>query len=109
MRSPVLDIDDLRIAYHTARGPACAVDGVSLTIDEGEYLGLVGESGCGKSTIAKAILGVLPNNGAAVGGAIRYRGTDLLRLTRGDLNRVRWQDVAMVPQDRKSARLNSSH
>jgi oligopeptide/dipeptide ABC transporter ATP-binding protein len=98
MATPVLEIDGLRIAYRTGKGEACAVDGVSLSIAEGEYLGLVGESGCGKSTIAKAIMGILPNNGSAVGGEIRYRGTDLLALATTDLNRLRWREVAMVPQ-----------
>jgi len=98
MAAPILEIDRLRIAYRTGKGNAMAVDDVSLSIGEGEYLGLVGESGCGKSTIAKAIMGILPNNGAAVGGEIRYRGTNLLALNLKALNRLRWREVAMVPQ-----------
>ncbi len=94
----VLEIRDLRIAYQTAAGPAVAVDGVSFDITEGEYLGLVGESGCGKSTIAKAILGILPANGSAIAGEIRFKGRDLLTFSTEELNRVRWREIAMVPQ-----------
>ncbi|MSO75791.1 MAG: ABC transporter ATP-binding protein [Alphaproteobacteria bacterium] len=94
----LLELDDLSIEYRTAAGAARAVDGVSITIDEGEYLGLVGESGCGKSTIAKAILGILPPNGAVTKGQIRYRGRDLTRLSLAELNRVRWRQIALVPQ-----------
>jgi len=94
----VLELDNLQITYHSAAGAARAVDGVSFRIEDGEYLGLVGESGCGKSTIAKAILGILPTNGAISGGAMRYQGRDLLGLTSGELRQVRWRDIALVPQ-----------
>ncbi len=95
---PVLDVEDLRIAYRTVRGEARAVDGVSFTIEPGEYLGLVGESGCGKSTIAKAVLGILPENARVSGGAIRYRGEDLVRLSRSRMRQLRWTEIALVPQ-----------
>ena len=64
----VLELRDLCVGYALGNGDALAVDKVSLSIGEGEYLGLVGESGCGKSTIAKAILGILPTNGRVVLG-----------------------------------------
>ena len=60
---PILEVQDIKIYYRTLQGYSKAVDGVSFEINEGEYLGLVGESGCGKSTIAKAILRILPPNG----------------------------------------------
>jgi peptide/nickel transport system ATP-binding protein len=94
----LLELKDLTIEYRTPAGAARAVDGISVAIEEGEYLGLVGESGCGKSTIAKAILGILPPNGSVVGGQILYRGRDLTRLNLAELNRVRWREIALVPQ-----------
>jgi peptide/nickel transport system ATP-binding protein len=95
---PRLELRNLGIEYRTAKGAARAVDGVSLTLEEGEYLGLVGESGCGKSTIAKAIMGILPRNGAVAGGDILYDGRSLPGLSVRELNRIRWRDIAMVPQ-----------
>lgn len=94
----VLELRDLHIGYHTSAGEASAVDGVSFSIGAGEYLGLVGESGCGKSTIAKAILGILPGNARCVGGSIRYRGRDLLELSPSQMREMRWKEIALVPQ-----------
>jgi oligopeptide/dipeptide ABC transporter ATP-binding protein len=94
----ILEIDGLEIVYTVGGRQAKAVDGVSFSIGEGEYLGLVGESGCGKSTIAKAILGILPPGGRVAGGAIRYQGRDLAGLSRAELRRIRWRDIALVPQ-----------
>ncbi|MBR0648643.1 ABC transporter ATP-binding protein [Roseomonas terrae] len=94
----LLQIRDLCIDYRTTAGTARAVDKLSLDIEEGEYLGLVGESGCGKSTIAKAVLGILPRNGAVAEGDILFRGRSLPHSSLQELNRLRWRDIAMVPQ-----------
>jgi len=94
----ILEVDRLEISYKVGGREARAVDGVSFTIEEGEYLGLVGESGCGKSTIAKAILGILPPGGRVAGGAVRYDGRNLIGLKPGELRRIRWRDIALVPQ-----------
>ena len=94
----LLEIDNLRVAYRTQRGQAHAVDGVSLAVAPGEYLGLVGESGCGKSTIAKAILGILPANGRVAGGAIRFAGRDLAAMSAAEMRALRWRHIALVPQ-----------
>jgi oligopeptide/dipeptide ABC transporter ATP-binding protein len=94
----VLEIENLVVAYRTQGREARAVDGVSFEIAAGEYLGLVGESGCGKSTIAKAILGILPPGGRVIAGAIRHGGRDLVGLPPAELRRVRWRDIALVPQ-----------
>jgi len=94
----LLEVANLEVGYGTAAGEAKAVDGISFTIDKGMCLGLVGESGCGKSTVAKAILGILPPAGRIAGGAIRYAGNDLVGMTQADLRRIRWQHIALVPQ-----------
>ena len=95
----MIELQDLRIAYRTPGGGAArAVDGVSFAIAAGEYLGLVGESGCGKSTIAKAILGILPANARVESGAIRFRGRDIAHSTPAQWRALRWRDIALVPQ-----------
>jgi oligopeptide/dipeptide ABC transporter ATP-binding protein len=94
----MLELHDLHVRYRTAAGEARAVDGVSLSIEAGEYLGLVGESGCGKSTIAKAILGILPSNARIAGGSIRYRDRELVGISRAQMRALRWKEIALVPQ-----------
>jgi peptide/nickel transport system ATP-binding protein len=94
----LLEIEDLQVRYRTGDGEARAVDGVSCAIETGMCLGLVGESGCGKSTVAKAVLGILPPAGRVAGGAIRYEGRDLVGMTPQELRRIRWQHIALVPQ-----------
>ncbi len=76
----VLEISDLQVHFPTARGPVKAVDGVSLTLQPGERLGLIGESGSGKSTIALAVMRLIKPPGEIVGGQILLDGTDLLSL-----------------------------
>jgi peptide/nickel transport system ATP-binding protein len=94
----ILEIDTLEIRHRSSRGVAHTVDGVSLSIERGAALGLVGESGCGKSTIAKAVMGILPSTASVVQGEIRCDGVDLLRLTPAALREQRWKQVALVPQ-----------
>jgi peptide/nickel transport system ATP-binding protein len=94
----VLEVSDLRVYFRTTKGPSKAVDGVSFAIEEGDYLGLVGESGCGKSTIAKAILSILPPNGEIAGGSVRFRGRVLNTLSNRELNEIRWKEISLVPQ-----------
>lgn len=96
---PLLEAEDLTIEYRTNTGSLTAVSDLSFTIDEGEYFGLVGESGCGKSTTAKAILGGLDSNGEVTSGRIRYRGEEIQGLTEAQLNdRVRWKEISWIPQ-----------
>ena len=94
----LLEIENLRVSYLTPQGEAVAVDGVSFALDAGDYLGLVGESGCGKSTIAKAILGILPQ-AARVAGSLRFAGRELVGLGAAELRRIRWRDIALIPQN----------
>ncbi len=76
----LLSVEDLHVRFRTAAGEVRAVDGVSFDLGEGESLGLVGESGCGKTTVAKAILRLLAPNGSIPEGRIAFRGRDLLRM-----------------------------
>lgn len=93
-----LEVRDLRVYYHTARGPVKAVDGVSFNVRRGERFGLVGESGCGKSTTAIALLRLLQPPGRIESGEIWLNGVDLARLSRDELRRVRWSQISFIPQ-----------
>ena len=95
---PVLELRDLRVSFPTPAGPARAVRGVDLSLDEGEALGVVGESGCGKSVSMLAALGLLPAT-AQVTGSVRYRGRELLGAPGRELRQIRGAHVAMVFQD----------
>jgi peptide/nickel transport system ATP-binding protein len=93
----VLDVRDLRVEYVTEQGPVPAVRGVDVDIAAGETLGLAGESGCGKSTIAHAILRLLPD-GTRISGQVRLDGEDVLGMSFGRLRAVRWNEAAIVFQ-----------
>src|SRR5215469_6746534 len=96
----LLEIDNLAVGFDTEAGLVRAVDGVSLTIEKGSTVGLVGESGCGKSVTATSILRLVPSPpGKILGGAIRFNGTDLLKLRRDEMPKVRGKDIAMIFQD----------
>lgn len=97
---PLLDIQDLRIHFHTRDGVVRAVDGVSLRIEAGEVAGIVGESGSGKSVTAASLLGLVPMPpGRIAGGRAWFDGTDLLRLSGRELNRYRGRRISMIFQD----------
>src|SRR5690606_38783931 len=95
-KRPLLDVHDLAIHYRTGAGPVRAVDGVDFQIAPGEALGLVGESGCGKTTAAKAMLKLLPGNAVIPQGEIRYDGRDLVPLAGEDMRRIRWKEIAWI-------------
>src|SRR5215510_2539395 len=76
----LLEVENLRVSFATEQGVARVLDGVNLTIRPGEIMGLVGESGCGKTTLARALLGILPPNATDLAGAIRFRGENLLAM-----------------------------
>jgi oligopeptide/dipeptide ABC transporter ATP-binding protein len=99
----LLEVSGLRVRYQTGAGPARAVDGVSFTLGQAETLGLVGESGCGKTTVGRAIVRVLPANARIDGGRVMFKGRDLLALPEDELRRVRWREIAMVPQSAMNA------
>ena len=100
---PLLDIRDLRVEYLTARGPVRAVDGVSFTIKPGDVLGLAGESGSGKSTIAHAILRILRPPALITGGQVLFSGHDTLEMQDDELEFFRWQNVSIVFQSAMNA------
>src|SRR5688500_667774 len=97
--APMLDVEDLHTHLLTARTPVKAVDGLSLRIRAGDTLGLVGESGCGKSMTAMSILRLIGPPHAAISGAVRFQGKDLLALTERQMSDVRGNDIAMIFQE----------
>jgi len=103
----VLEVENLRIAYETRKGDVEAVEGASFRVREGETVGLVGESGCGKSTIAFGIVNFLGPNGKIVDGSIRFQGNELAGRSQEELKDLRGDRIAMVFQDPMQA-LNPS-
>jgi peptide/nickel transport system ATP-binding protein len=98
-REVSLEVKDLKVTFHTYAGTVKALDGVDLVLYKREMLGLVGESGCGKSVTALAIAGLLPVNARVESGQILLGGRDLLRLTKTQIRRARLNDIALVFQD----------
>lgn len=96
--NPVLKVRDLRVYYETPKGDVLAVDGITFDLYEGETLGLVGESGCGKSTAAMGILQLVVPPGRIAGGNVELDGRPLLGLSKEELRTVRWTKLALIPQ-----------
>jgi oligopeptide transport system ATP-binding protein len=102
--APLLDVKDLQVEFRTRNGIARAVNGVSFSLEPGETLAILGESGCGKSVTAQAIMGIIDSPpGFVTGGEIRYRGVDLLKLPEAQRRKVRANRIAMIFQDALSA------
>ena len=98
--STVLEIEDLRTYFYTDGGVVKAVDGVSYTVETGETLGLVGESGCGKSVTALSVMRLIPTPpGRIVSGRVLYNGEDLLTLNLNDMRRIRGRAIGMIFQE----------
>jgi peptide/nickel transport system ATP-binding protein len=101
--SPLLEVRDLRVEYATAQGAVRAVDGVDLEVHEGEFVGVVGESGCGKSTMLFAVARLLSPPAAITGGSVTFRGHDLVTMTERELGALRWCDYSVVMQSAMNA------
>jgi peptide/nickel transport system ATP-binding protein len=94
----ILDVQNLVTYFETAYGSVKAVDDVSFTLERGSSLGLVGESGCGKTTTALSIMRILPHPGKVISGKINYKGFDLLELSEEELRKIRWTGISTVFQ-----------
>ena len=106
-KAPLLECNGLCISYFTRAGEIPAVKDFNLTLYPGEAVGIVGESGCGKSTVAMAIMQYMGKNGGVTGGEIRFKGRDMTEMTEGELRHLRGSDIAMIYQEPMSA-LNPS-
>jgi oligopeptide/dipeptide ABC transporter ATP-binding protein len=101
--APLLRVDGLTTVITTRRRPVKAVDGVSFSVGRGEVIGLVGESGCGKSMTALSIMRLLPQAAKQGGGAVEFEGRDLLKLDRSEMRRIRGNKISMVFQEPMTA------
>jgi oligopeptide/dipeptide ABC transporter ATP-binding protein len=97
-REKVLEVKNLRVHYETPKGDVIAVNGIDFHLYKGETLGLVGESGCGKSTATAGILRLVQPPGRIVSGEVLLNGLDLMKLSESELRRVRWTEASLVPQ-----------
>ena len=103
MEPPILECVDLTAGYTTRNGTIRAVDGISFKIIQGENLGIVGESGCGKSTVIKSIIKVFPRNFKIASGQILFKGRDLVPLDYNQMRKYRWNEIAVIPQSAMNA------
>ncbi len=100
MAEPLLRVDDLKTYFYTEEGVVKAVDGVGFDVEEGEILGLVGESGCGKTVTALSILRLIPiPPGKIVSGSVQFEGEDLMRMDEDEIRHVRGNKIAMIFQE----------
>jgi len=103
VRAPLLDVEDLRVQLPTDEGTVRAVDGISLSVERGRCLGIVGESGAGKSVACMAVMGLARFSGARIAGSVRFEGRDLVSASGDELRRLRGKEIAMVFQDALSS------
>ncbi len=100
---PVLDVQELTTHYLTLRGWVRATESVSFQVEPGEALGIAGESGCGKTTVALSLLRILPSGGRIRHGKIIFDGTDLVPLTDNEMRKIRWKGISIVFQGAMNA------
>jgi oligopeptide/dipeptide ABC transporter ATP-binding protein len=103
MLPPVMEVRDLETTFFLKNGPVRVVDRISFQMNQGEILGLVGESGCGKSVTSRALLGLIEYPGQITGGEILFKGQDLRKFTEREMADVRGRDIAMIFQEPLSA------
>jgi peptide/nickel transport system ATP-binding protein len=99
MSNQILDIKDLVINFKARKKETTVVDHISFSVKEGETLGIVGESGCGKSVTSLSIMGLLPSPGGRANGSIRFKGEDLLQFSKTQLRKIRGKEIAMIFQE----------
>ena len=102
-QKPILVVRGLNVHYDTGKGPAKAVSDVSFSLRPGERLGLIGESGSGKTTMATALMRLTRAPGRIVSGSVELDGQDILKLSDKDLREVRLRDIALMPQGAMSS------
>ncbi len=100
---PILNVRNLKTYYYTLRGPVKAVDDVSFQVRKGEALGLAGESGCGKTTVALSVLRILPRGGRIVDGEILFNEDDLVKFKESQMREIRWKGISTVFQGAMNA------
>ncbi|MBO6539531.1 MAG: ABC transporter ATP-binding protein [Rhizobiaceae bacterium] len=98
MTETLLSVRDLKVSYKVGRGTLDAVDGASFDVPRGSIVGLVGESGCGKTTVARALTRVIADNATISGGQLLFEGRDLAAISEREMNAMRWRDIAFIPQ-----------
>ena len=103
MAGPLLEVENLKVDFGTDEGTVHAVGGVSFSLEAGEVLSIVGESGCGKSVTAMTILGLTRGKNARIGGSVRYQGKELTTASNDELEAIRGDRIAMVFQDPMSS------
>ncbi|TLS38704.1 ABC transporter ATP-binding protein [Pseudalkalibacillus caeni] len=99
MSTSLLQIDDLKVQFKTGEGVVPSVNGVTFSVNEGETVAVVGESGCGKSITSLSILGLVPSPGEISGGTIKFGGKDLLKIKKRELRKLRGNDISMIFQE----------
>ena len=99
----LIEVENLKIYFMTRRGPAKAVDDIGFCIEENKTLGLIGESGCGKTTTAMSLMKFIKPPGKIVGGSIRYMGNDIVPMTDEQIRRLRGKEISIVRQEAQNA------
>ena len=103
MSTPLLEVENLSMHYDTLEGNVDAVKNISFTVNSGESFGLVGESGCGKTSVAMTLLQLQPENSVITQGSIKLDGKELIGLSENDLRKVRWDSISIVFQGAMNA------
>jgi peptide/nickel transport system ATP-binding protein len=99
----LLEVRNLKVYYDIRRGSVKAVDNVSFQVEKGKMMGLAGESGCGKTTVALSILKILPPGGKIIGGEILFKGQNLVPLKEEEMRKIRWKNISIVFQGAMNA------
>ena len=100
MTEPILQVKDLKTYYYSQKTTVAAVDGVDFSLEKGSVLGIVGESGCGKSTVARSLVGLLDHaNSRTVAGSVIFDGRDVLQMDKEELRQIRGKRISMIFQD----------